>query len=118
MSRFWTCQRQADGIKCRRINSNRKRNCEACGKPRPPRKKPAHLAALDLPYEEFVLINGGDHCGICGTKPSDNRRLDRDHDHATGQARGLLCHRHNRGLDWFSGPDELRAAIRYLEDDR
>jgi hypothetical protein len=113
--RTWTCQRQASGERCGHQNPSRKRNCQRCGKPRPARRRPAHMAALKLPYEEYVLVNGGEYCGICGVKAAPHRRLDRDHDHATGRPRGLLCHRHNRGLDWFRDADELRAAIAYLE---
>lgn len=74
------------------------------------------MAALDLPYEHYVEINGGERCGVCGKGPSEKRKLDRDHDHTTHQPRGLLCHRHNRGLKWFyDDPEELRLAIGYLE---
>lgn len=111
----WTCQRQSAGQKCGQLNYARKRKCAKCGKTRPKRKQPAHRAVLELPYEAFVEANGGDFCGICGKEPSPTRRLDRDHDHQSGAVRGLLCHRHNRGLDWFSGVDELKAAIAYLE---
>jgi hypothetical protein len=86
-----------------------------CGKPKPKKRKPAHMAALQLPYEAFVEANGGsDVCGICGVGPSEKRRLDRDHDHVTGLPRGLLCWKHNKALDFFKGVDELRAAIDYL----
>lgn len=122
MAGTWTCQRQSEGRKCGQVNPARKRKCEWCGKLRPPRKKAAHMAALKLPYEAFLEANGGkDVCGICGKPPSAKRRLDRDHDHSddTGRPRGLLCHRHNRGLDWFNDdPEELRLAIGYLERTR
>lgn len=115
MSCTWTCPRQSAGQKCGQLNYARKRKCAKCGKPRPRRKRAAHLSALDLPYEVFVEVNGGEFCGICGAKPTATRRLDRDHDHISGAVRGVLCHRHNRGLDWFKGIDELKAAIAYLE---
>lgn len=39
-----------------------------------------------------------------------------DHDHKTGQVRGLLCHYHNTGLGLFQDNIEyLKNAIRYLE---
>jgi len=101
-------------VQCGHVNPNRRRKCQRCGKPRARRKPPAHMAVLDNPYEWWVATFG-ERCGICGRPPSPGRRLDRDHDHRTGVARGLLCHRHNRGLDWFNGPAELRAAADYLE---
>ncbi|MGZ6587124.1 MAG: endonuclease domain-containing protein [Solirubrobacteraceae bacterium] len=110
----WTCQRQQGGERCRHVNENRKRNCVACGKPRPKRQRPAHMAALDLPYEHYVRINGGEWCGICGCEPTLGRRLDRDHCHKTGQPRGLLCHRCNRTLPEWVTIDWLLAAIKYL----
>jgi hypothetical protein len=73
------------------------------------------MAALDTPYEVYIELNGGEHCAICGAKPSNGRRLDRDHDHTTGKPRGLLCHRHNRGLRFFGDdPQLLIAAVAYL----
>src|SRR5207253_2386160 len=86
----WTCQRRSAGEKCGHLNGGRKRRCEACGKPRPARRRPAHMAALDVPYEEYVRLNGGEHCGICGAAPKPGRRLDRDHEHkGVGTPRGL-----------------------------
>lgn len=93
------------------------RKCPTCGAARLKKTKPKHMAALDLPYEQYVQINGGEHCAVCGTGPTEMRRLDRDHDHKTGLPRGLLCHRHNRMLSPRMGwtPDALRAAAVYLE---
>jgi hypothetical protein len=116
---FWTCSRVTGGIRCGHENPNRKQKCEACGKRRPARRKPAHMKALEQPYEAFVKANGGDWCGVCGAEGSDTRKLDRDHDHVTGAVRGVLCHRHNRGLQMFGDdPVLLAAAIDYLERDR
>jgi len=88
-----------------------------CLKPRPPRKRPAHMSALDLSYEEYIKINGGvERCGICGRKPSPNRRLDRDHEHrGDGTPRGLLCVFCNRMLGPKVTPEWLRAAADYLD---
>ena len=56
----------------------------------------------------------GERCGICGKGPSATRRLDRDHDHKTGQPRGLLDHRCNRALPSWATPEWLEAAAAYL----
>lgn len=94
---FWTCQRQNHGVRCGSRNEGRRRNCYACGKPRPARKRPAHMVALEQPYEVFVAVNGGEWCGICGAEPT-SKRLDRDHSHVSGLVRGVLCHSCNRSL--------------------
>lgn len=65
-----------------------------------------------MPYEEWEARFGA-RCGICGREASGVRRLDRDHDHRTGEPRGLLCHLCNRALgnrtlEW------LRAAVYYM----
>lgn len=108
----WTCQRQAGGSKCQHRNPSRKQLCEQCGKRKPKRKAPAHMAALDLTYEQYVEINGGEHCGICGTTTT---RLYRDHDHRLGIPRGLLCFRDNAPLRPYMTLEWLRKAVAYLE---
>lgn len=116
MARAWTCQRVQAGERCRHENPSRKRKCEACGKPRPARKRRSHMVALDLDYEGFIELNGGETCGICGAAPPEGRKLYRDHSHASGLARGLLCFVCNRTLtNRVDNVDWLRRAILYLE---
>src|SRR4051812_9108997 len=115
MASWWTCRRQTGGIRCGHLNPPRKRKCVACGKPRPTRKRPAHMAALDVPYDEYVELNGGEWCGICGREPTPMRRLDRDHDHCTGEPRGLLCWSCNRQLRTWATVEWLLAAADYLK---
>jgi hypothetical protein len=117
MSRQWICNRQIGGLRCGGVNQPRTRKCHTCGKPRPPRRRPKHLAALTRTYQEYILLNGGETCGICGAQPK-TRRLDRDHDHHTGEPRGLLCVRCNRALPGWIDSQWLRSAIRYLERER
>lgn len=114
---YWTCQRRHEGIQCRAVNEARKRLCKRCGKPKPPKRKPAHMAALELTYEQYIEINGGERCGICKALPR-NRKLDRDHDHRTGEPRGLLCHLCNRTLGNRVTSAWLRSAALYLERPR
>lgn len=47
----------------------------------------------DLPsgaYDELLEQQGG-KCGLCRQWPKNGKRLVVDHDHDTGQVRGLLC---------------------------
>ena len=73
------------------------------------------MAALELPYEHYISLNGGEHCGICQRPPSGSRRLHRDHDHTgEGRARGLLCFRCNTALRGYMDAAWLEAAARYV----
>ena len=66
-------------------------------------------------YEHLLKIQDG-RCAICGDM-EDGRALAVDHDHVTGQVRGLLCASCNNGLGRFKDdPERLKAALRYLED--
>lgn len=68
-------------------------------------------------YDKLYADQNG-KCAIC-EKAEDNRkkqRLSVDHDHKTGQVRGLLCDRHNRALGMLHDSiDTLQRAIDYLK---
>ena len=56
-------------------------------------------------YERLLADQGG-RCAIPGCQRTPKtRRFHIDHDHATGQVRGLLCHWHNRIM-----PKDAREA--------
>lgn len=63
-------------------------------------------------YARLYLAQGG-VCWIC-QKPSNIRALAVDHDHKTGQVRGLLCRRCNHDLLGFFSIAEMQRAIDYL----
>ena len=64
--------------------------------------------------ELYLTRLQGGRCAICGAEQG-NRRFHLDHDHATGRARGLLCHSCNLGLGAFrDNPEWLDAAAAYL----
>jgi hypothetical protein len=65
-------------------------------------------------YDQMLLDQNG-VCYICNKKPSDKRALDIDHNHETGEVRGLLCSQHNRAIGLFDDSINLLAkAIEYL----
>jgi len=67
---------------------------------------------LTLERFEAMIVEQDGCCAICGRKP---KRLHVDHDHASGQVRGLLCGPCNRGIGLMQeSPDVLSNAIRYL----
>jgi hypothetical protein len=79
----------------------------------------AHLLRMyGITSEDYDRLAKRQHgrCAICGTEPEPGRFLAVDHDHATGQVRGLLCDPCNQGLGSM-GDDiqRLRLAIRYLQ---
>jgi Recombination endonuclease VII len=65
---------------------------------------------------ETMLIAQEFGCAICGApEPGGQGRFHVDHDHKTGQTRGLLCWHCNRGLGAFQDdPDRLALAAIYL----
>jgi hypothetical protein len=73
-------------------------------------------------YEEMLVAQRG-LCAVCGQpettidkKRAAVRKLAVDHDHETGQVRGLLCGNCNHGVGKFrDSPRLLRAASEYLE---
>lgn len=73
------------------------------------------LKRYGLKPEDFarLLLDQGGKCAICVRPSGGKRMLDIDHCHKTGEIRGLLCHRHNRGLGFFSG-FEVMYASQYL----
>ena len=76
-------------------------------------------------YEQLFARQFG-RCGICvvplekiGTWPNKASTAYVDHDHETGQVRGLLCYRCNRALGGFlDSARVLRAAAEYIERPR
>lgn len=64
-------------------------------------------------YEALLDLQGGT-CAICCRSTGKARRLAVDHDHETGEVRGLLCSPCNKIILSYGG-DVLRRAMRYLE---
>lgn len=76
------------------------------------RTSAAKAICSDELYAELVIEQCG-RCAICGEAP---QRLCIDHDHKTGQLRGLLCSRCNSGIGLLDdNPDILLIAARYIE---
>ena len=72
----------------------------------------------NLSLEEYrdLFIVQNNACAICErTTNSDGRSLAVDHDHETGEVRGILCISCNRGLGYFQDdPILLEKASQYL----
>ena len=84
-----------------------------------PYKRDIHLKShYGITQDDFdrMLAGQGGRCAICGTTEPGTRGTWRvDHDHGTGQVRGLLCDRCNLGIGYMQDdPEILMAAARYL----
>jgi len=69
-------------------------------------------------YNDILREQGG-VCAICGKEDTTkNNFLHIDHNHRTGEIRGLLCSHCNLGLGNFMNDEEiLYSAIKYLRGD-
>ncbi|MHA2044102.1 MAG: endonuclease VII domain-containing protein [Candidatus Thorarchaeota archaeon] len=92
------------------------------------KKHPRHeyKRALDLRQKynmtvedyDTLLADQDGKCAICYSPPS-SRRLDVDHNHSTGEVRGLLCAKCNTGIGLFDDSTvALQKAIDYLKEGR
>ncbi len=71
-----------------------------------------HGISIEL-YESLLELHKG-CCAICGNVCATRRSLAVDHDHSTGQIRGLLCQKCNHGIGLFhDNPKRLREAAEY-----
>ena len=61
---------------------------------------------------EAMIANQGGTCAVCN---EIMKRPVVDHDHATGQVRGILCHPCNVKLHALDGWPHRAAAARYLD---
>jgi hypothetical protein len=88
------------------------------------RRRYSRLRKYGLTPEGFdaILALQGDRCAICRSKSPKSARNGTwcvDHDHVTGQVRGLLCNLCNRAVGMFQDdPKIIRAAVRYVERHR
>ena len=79
-----------------------------------------HLASkfgiTEAQYAELLESQGGS-CFICGKTPEEEgKNLAVDHDHKTGEIRGVLCgHCNHRIVGRHRDPDLLRRVAEYLE---
>lgn len=63
-------------------------------------------------YNKLLDLQQG-VCAICKLPPS-TIALDIDHDHATGQVRGLLCRNCNTRLGWYQ--KHITNVLTYIEN--
>jgi hypothetical protein len=79
-------------------------------------RQKSRLASYGLKPNEYdtMVLKQQNLCGIC-SNPSERKNLAVDHDHETGEIRGLLCISCNAGLGFFKdNPNILEKALVYL----
>ena len=108
--------------RCKRCNSERAMQWHVDNPGRTvSQKRKRNLAAYGLTpdgYNALFDAQGG-VCAVCGIPArrahARDMRLVVDHDHESGQVRGLLCNRCNRAIGLFADdPVLIRRAISYL----
>lgn len=104
-------------------------HCKKCfqdryGKKNPERNRRGHvLRYYGLKWDDYLAMLKAQNyaCKLCGKPllvfgPDKLEVAHPDHDHESGNVRGLLCHFCNSGMGYFrDDPMLLRAAAEYLE---
>lgn len=90
----------------------RKASCKICVRHK---AQQSRYGITEQQYNE-LLKSQNNSCALCSTQePGGKGCFHIDHDHQTGEVRGLLCHQCNTGLGLFKdNPDTLQKAIHYL----
>jgi|LGOV01.1.fsa_nt_gb hypothetical protein len=69
---------------------------------------------IDINEWNAMYVTQGGKCGCCN-KPLTQEKAHTDHNHKTGEVRGLLCNGCNTGLGHFGdSPSRLQQGINYL----
>ena len=73
--------------------------------------------SASLQEYELIWKSQGYLCAICKRpRLPEEKAFCLDHNHETGELRGILCHKCNMGLGYFKeSTDSLRHALEYLE---
>ena len=84
------------------------------------REREGHLRRkfnLTQDQYEAKLAEQGGGCAVCGKEPKPDKSLHVDHDHNTGEVRGLLCFSDNAALGHLRDDAErIQALLNYLLD--
>lgn len=111
-------------LRCKIIKSNenfftktndqvikKRRVCSECQKADGLLKK----YGMSITEYETQLKKQNGVCSICNRTNKDGRKLSIDHNHLTGQIRGLLCGKCNMGLGLLHGDDGVDLLIVAIE---
>lgn len=102
-----------------RLARNRRR-CDCGRKLRKSRAKERvrpvdDYASVYIPLARDAHGVTDESCCICGRPKPQEKRHDREHDHKTGQPRGIVCFRCNKELLRHADLEQARQVVAYLE---
>ena len=107
-----------DFYRCKGRRDGRQGYCKPCSEEC--RRSSFRSRVYGMSDEEFAArLEAQAHgCAICLGPLVPGKHLHVDHDHRTGQVRGLLCHGCNTSLGGFKDdPEVLERAAAYLRHD-
>lgn len=107
-----------DGLNtyCRQCRSTMKRAAYLANRDEQRLKSRARAFGITVEHLQALMAAQGEGCAICGNACRTGRALALDHDHETGDLRGLLCSNCNRGIGYLQdSPEVIRSALAYLE---
>lgn len=100
---------------CRRTDYHKKRYVKVSAAERE-RHLIKKYGITEADYQGMLDSQNGE-CAICGR--SQDKSFDVDHDHETGNVRGLLCTNCNRMIGYaHDDPERLETAAEYLRSSR
>lgn len=115
--RYWSCPA------CSTRNPRTKQKCagDGCKRSRPKPRVAKHAVALrDVTYQAFEAFNRDVHgaepdaCGVCGRPKHEAMNHHREHDHVTGNPRGLACFQCNSLMPRLLTLERAELVVAYL----
>lgn len=100
----------------------KKRMSSRCKRCQINQQREKSLGVTEDDYQRMLAAQD-DSCAVCGLRIEEYRtkynrytQFSVDHNHSTGEVRGLLCHNCNRALGMLQDdPEILWRAVSYLE---
>lgn len=113
-SSFGTDRRRRDGLRgwCKECDAGKKRTARARKARRAWTKRDNHLKrkyGISTQQFDALLAHQDGRCAVCSSRHTKSSPLHCDHDHTTGEVRGLLCGPCNRSAGLL-GEDPERIA--------
>jgi hypothetical protein len=106
----------------KRAKDGKAYQCKQCAKLSPEKKREAtlkHRYGITTNIYDELSTKQLHRCALCSTDVPGGTRTKFlvDHNHETGEVRGLLCYSCNNGLGMFQDSQKLlQRAIQYLND--